>query len=203
MAVQRFLSDHGDEMISNLKVCRAPISSMLDKAMDLISFGGYSKGKKEDNIDKFVHTSLVVTTDKGIYRIEKNQLVKCFPYKQEPNEEYIGVPMQAKSINQFLQDGISGFDSPADFWANYSALNHNCQWWIIHCLQGNGVLTPAIQSFVVQSLEGVLRNSGKGTETTANTLTDLGAGLDNFVQDLSGGLLSFRKGGRIRRRIDF
>lgn len=199
-ACLRFLNQHGSETITSLKVCRAPISQYLDTAMDLISGGGYSEGKKESNIDKFVHSSIIVN-DK--YRFEKNQVAKFFDYTPGPNEEYLNVSATGKTILNFIKDGMTAFPSANDFWRNYSALNHNCQWWLSNLLRGNGLLTPEVSKFFFQNLETLNEKVGESTNVAADTVTDLASTIDEGIQSLTGGRLSLKHGGHIRPRKGF
>jgi hypothetical protein len=194
-AVRRFLNEHGQEEIQSLKVVRTPISSMLDKLLNVISMGGFEVGKQRQNIDEFFHLFFVVN-DK--YRVEKNQLVKIMNYTPTEKDESAGVPINRKlTINDLLNNAVGG--DPESFWRNYSAFNRNCQWWVMRVLTANGLATPELEGFVKQSLDQVIPAVGQSTETASNFITDLGATVDQGVQDLTNGLVALKKGGRVKK----
>jgi len=190
-AVRKFLREHGDEQITSLDVGRQPISSMLDKALDLISFGKFSQGKSDSNVDKFFHLYLIVNNK---YRIEKNQLVKCMSYEPSPDEQRVNVTSPSGNIRDFLMTASNAGDK-STFWGKYQAFSNNCQDWVTRCLSSNGLLNPDIASFIKQPIDKLIQTVGSGTIKTANAITDLGATVDNALQNLTGGALALRKGG--------
>jgi len=196
-AVRRFLRDHGNEEITSLKVARVPISRALDKLLNLVSMGGFDVGKQRANVDDFFHLFLVVN-DK--YRIEKNQLVKAMDYKPAEKEESSNVPLQGKklTINELMANGASTVGN-ADFYKNYSAFNKNCQWWVMNVLKANGLDNPTLEGFVKQSLDELVPAVGSFTTKFSNATTDLGARLDEGLQNLTNGMLSFKDGGLVHR----
>ena len=48
-AVRRFLNKHGTEEITSLRVARTPIASALSGLLNLVSFGGFERGKQKQN----------------------------------------------------------------------------------------------------------------------------------------------------------
>lgn len=194
-AVRRFLRDHGNEEITSLKVARVPISRMLDKLLNVVSLGGFDVGKQRTNVDEFFHLFLVVN-DK--YRIEKNQLVKCMDYVPAEKEESANVPLKGRlTINELLFNAVG--DSPSDFWSNYSAFNKNCQWWVMRVLRANGLDNPTLEGFVKQSLDELVPAVGNFTQNFSNATTDLGAKIDEGLQNLTNGMLSLKNGGLVHR----
>jgi hypothetical protein len=196
-AVRRFLRDHGNEEITSLKVARVPISRALDKLLNLVSLGGFDVGKQRTNVDDFFHLFLVVN-DK--YRIEKNQLVKAMDYKPAEKEESSNVPLQGKklTINELMANGAAAVGN-ADFYKNYSAFNKNCQWWVMNVLKANGLDNPTLEGFVKQSLDELVPAVGGFTTAFSNATTDLGARIDEGIQNLTNGLVALKDGGLVRR----
>jgi hypothetical protein len=194
-AVRRFLNEHGDEQITSLRVARTPISSALNGLLNLVSLGGFDKGKQAQNVDEFFHLFFVINEK---YQVEKNQLVKISNYKRNDREESIGVPEPHIPIREFLMNGAAG--NPSSYWGEYKAFGSNCGNWVMRTLQANNISSPEISSFVQQPIDKLVPQIGQHTEQTANFLTDLGAKLDTGIQDLTNGLVSFKKGGLVKKK---
>ena len=188
--VKNFLKKNGDEKITSLELGRTPISSMLDKALDLISTGGYSESMKKQGFDKFYHLFLIVN---GKYRFEKNQTVNIIDYTKSENEENQTVGNPSITINEFIKKGVDKIGED-DFWQNYSALNKNCQWWIKNLLQANDLYTDSITKFVYQDVNQ-LKEDIKKTSDVADEITDLASGIDKLVSYVSNGKAGLKRGG--------
>ena len=194
-AVRRFLSEHGDEEISSLRVGRVPISSALDSLLNVVSLGGFDRGKEAQDVDKFFHLFFVVNER---YLVEKNQLLKIANYKPHDNEESVYVASPNITIRQFLENGAG--TNPATYYGQYQAFANNCQDFVMRTLSANGIASPEITAFVKQPLDKLLPEVGESTEKTSNFLTDLGAQLDTGLQDLSNGYLALKKGGVVKNK---
>jgi hypothetical protein len=193
-AVRRFLNKHGTEQITSLRVARTPISSALSGLLNIVSFGGFERGKQKQNIDDFFHLFFVIN-DK--YIIEKNQLVKIANYKYNDREESMTIPSKDITINELLDKGSVG--DASTYWGKYQAFGNNCQDWVMRTLLNNNLGNNEIYDFVKQPLDQLLPEVGSHTEKTSNFLTDTGAMLDRGLQDLTGGLLSFKDGGLVKK----
>jgi len=194
-AVRRFLNQHGTEQITSLRVARTPISSALSGLLNIVSFGGFERGKQKQNIDDFFHLFFVVN-DK--YIIEKNQLVKIANYKYNDREESMTIPTKDITINELLDKGSVG--DASTYWGKYQAFGNNCQDWVMRTLLNNNLGNNEIYNFVKQPLDQLIPEIGNHTEKTSNFLTDTGAILDRGLQDLTGGLLSFKNGGLVKKQ---
>ena len=191
-SVRRFLRSNGDTEITSFAVGRAPISSMLDMSLDLISFGGFSKGKEAQNVDKFFHTFIIVNNK---WKLEKNQVVKISSYSKADNEEDKQLSAGG-TIRELLMNG-AGSD-PSTYWGKYSSFHNNCQDWIIRTLNNNGI--KGGDDFIKQPLDKLIPEVGQTTSDAADSLTDLAAGIDTGLQDLTDGLVALKKGGKVTMR---
>jgi hypothetical protein len=194
-AVRRFLNEHGNEEITSVRIGRTPISSALNKMLNLVSMGGFDRGKQAQNVEEFFHLFLIINEK---YLIEKNQLLKIANYKPNDKEESVYVASPNVTIRQLLENG-AGAD-PTSYYGKYEAFGNNCQDFVLRTLAANGMSSPEIIDFVKQPLDKLLPEIGQSTEKTSNFLTDLGAQLDTGLQDLTNGYAAFKKGGLVKKK---
>jgi hypothetical protein len=191
--VKNFLKQHGDEKLTSLVVGRAPISKALDNTINLISGGKFQEGKDREGYDKFFHLFLIIN---GKYKLEKNQNLNIVDYKPVENQENESVSVPNKTINEFLQACIDKIGED-DFFGNYSALDHNCQWLLKQLLNANNITSA--DKFIYQDVKGIKESVGEGTNVVANETTDLASGIDKLVSWISGGKLGLKRGGKVKR----
>lgn len=189
--VKNFLKEHGDEKITSLELGRTPISSMLNKALNVVSGGEYSESMKRQGFDKFYHLFLIVN---GKYRFEKNQTVNIINYTKSENEENQSVnPIPNITINEFIKKGVDRVGEE-DFFQNYSALKQNCQWWIKNLLKANNSLSDETEKFIMQDVTQLKEDIQK-TSDVADEITDLASGIDKLVSFVSSGKAGLKRGG--------
>jgi hypothetical protein len=81
-SVRKKLKKYDNYIIFFGSVCRQPIDRLVDKALDVLTFGGLSKFKKKYNYDELFHLSINLgigneETKETLYiRIEKNEVIK-------------------------------------------------------------------------------------------------------------------------------
>ena len=191
-----FLKSHGKEPITSLSVGRAPVSKMLTKLLDFLSAGRFSAGQKEQNIDDFFHLYIIIN-DK--YRLEKNELMKLSKYVMPDKEERIAVstPNTNVSLSEFVV--APSKSDPQSYYRNYDAFSNNCQDFVLKVLNYWGINNPQINAFVKQPIEKIAQKlDDTNVKGIARTLTDIGAGINDTLQRVSGGRLGFKRGGIIR-----
>jgi hypothetical protein len=188
--MKNFLKEHGEDKITSLKVCRTPIESAIDTAVNLISSGGYQRGKSASGYDKFFHLYLVVN---GAWRLEKNQTVNVIPYKPAPGEEEMGVAGSGTTINEFMNKGVKRLGEDK-FWGDYDALDNNCQVWCKAILNANGINNA--DSFVYQNTEALKKEIGESAHDTVNGITNFAEGVDKLASWISNGRWGLKRGGK-------
>jgi len=197
-AVKKWLAAHGQEPITALAVGRVPLSKPVDLAMDVISGGKFSKIKKEASIDDFFHVFLIIN---NAYRLEKNQVVKVFGYSPAPKQETVTVPVTKRTIADFVEKAAAGREKA--FWREYNPLSANCGQWVQATLSKNGWLTAEVKSFTNQNVEALIRGLPTFSQHAGIAVTDTAAALDRLLQFVSGGKLSFKRGGVVRWHQSF
>jgi len=190
--VKNFLKEHGEDKITSLEVGRVPISSMLDKTINLISGGKFEDAKQKEGYDKFFHLFLIIN---GKYKLEKNQNLNIQDYTRSDGEENESIKAPNKTINEFIKAAVDKIGED-DFFGNYSALNQNCQWLLKALLNANGI--SSADDFIYQDVKGIKKSVVEGTNIVANETTDLASGIDKLVSWISGGKLGLKHGGKVR-----
>lgn len=193
------LKEWGDAGIENLVIMRAPITSAINHALQIVSAGAWNKVKKEANYDKLFHLSLICNVRKEnrleSIIIEKNEVVlisrdfKTYPgyqtYTIAPPpavrdtsvstrvRRQGSVPMRAFTINDLVNNALKAVGRQKFF--EYDAFTNNCQNFIMYLLEYSGLLTPETKAFIYQPMEKVIQGLPGYVPKMARMLTDLAA----------------------------
>jgi hypothetical protein len=181
-SVRKLLQEKGSIPVTNILARRDPIQSMLNSALNFVSFGQWDKSRKDLHYDKMFHLGLEVTLATGErYTIEKNAVIEIHPPKPitADTEGRIVALSQPTSINKLLEGaknmlGVNMF--------LYDPFTNNCQDFVMAMLKGNNLATPLVTAFVKQPLEAVVKDLPSITHTLAKGVTDVGAVFDRLTQ---------------------
>ena len=141
---QQFLKQHGNKIIKTIQACREPLSYALQSIVS--GLGGYSlaEAKKEQDIDKFVHTFMRITIDDGTeFMYEKNERPHFTipPKGIGKNEESINVPITRQvSLADMCENAIRAVGKMKYF--KYNPLTANCQEFLIDNIKSSWPETP-------------------------------------------------------------
>jgi hypothetical protein len=196
--IANFLRDHGSEQIQSLAVARAPISKVLDLAIDIVSAGKYGLIKDRVGFDHMFHLGVIIN---GRWFLEKNEMFNIRPYSAHPKEEKRDVPVSGDlTIAQFMQRASQG-DEVA-FYRQYDPFGKNCQAMVLKLLRANGLLTDDLKKFIHQDVS-TIANEIPETHKTSKDITDVASLVSRLLQIVSRGRLSLAVGGVVRRRRRF
>jgi hypothetical protein len=203
--VQKILDKDGELPIASITLYRTPINSMLDKALNVISLGAFQEYKKSKGYDAFFHLYMVATLQGGTrYLIEKNEVINIstnLPSTTDKTETYDLGPTKS---------GMGGGIPLAEFLEKtrkkigdhrmmvYSAMENNCQRFILDLLDANGLLWKGVREWIMQDVEDFAKENGLLSQV-ANTITDVAGSANKVGQDLG----VFKKGGQVRRPAPF
>ena len=165
-------------IVTNLRIRREPIRSMLNSAINIITLGAWNPARRDLAFDKLYHLSLVATVrmpdgDHNIM-IEKNEVIgvnEDFKTTSGMNFFDIEVPC-CVSLLQFLQNAEA--KGGADYF-KYDAFTNNCQMFINLLLDANNLNSPEASKFVMQDVEQLLKRIPSYTSGVARFATNLGA----------------------------
>ena len=176
-AVKAYLEKHGDTEITSIKVFRHPINSFINQFDDYATFGKWSVLQKKYGFDKFFHVGLRLNDS---IQLEREQTMKIGAVRPKKEDEFFPVTMYKPIKLRDLIDKAVKHAGPSFF--RYNAFNNNCQRFTIEILQANGLLTPAAERFINQSVEKLLKDLPSYVEPIAQTATDLGGVVDTLRQ---------------------
>lgn len=181
--IRMFLREFGAFPIQSIKVCRTPIQSAINIALNLLSLGEFDKKKKELNYDQLYHLFLSLTIldpksqVQSLVKCEKNEVINI-GFSSDTGDQNLQVPFsQSISLQQFLDNGKNfqtsgqlGAKFSKDYFS-YDPANNNCQIFIMTLLKANNLMTPEIEQFVFQDAQNLLTGT---TRTIASAVTTLG-----------------------------
>lgn len=184
--VRTLLSKIGGREITALYVYRSPINSALDKALDFVSMGSWSKAKQKHSFDKFFHLGLMAEymDDEGHIRralIERlEHMSVSVDFKQEAEAQYMPVDLGNRrlTINGLLDGARQKLGDKSFF--DYRALDgRNCQDMVLCLLEQSGLLTPKLKDFVYQDIRELVKDLSFWTRHVANAATGIASIYDH------------------------
>jgi len=171
--LEKFLEDQKGKTVVKLQLARKPINSKVKKALDLMSFGRFSKKVKQLNYDDAYHSFLLVTLSDGkTYKLEKNEKVEHAPVtKTDYDGEQFDVPLKGKqlTLDKMVETAAGG---EARFW-KYRAGSDNCQRFTRDIVEKNGLLPEddeGQKQFELQDAKKMVDTLPSGV---ANAVTDI------------------------------
>jgi hypothetical protein len=181
-SVRKWLEKYGDMEVYQLKLCRRPIRSMIEKLANLLSLGKFEANKEKLSYDKLMHLFMVVEmADFKTFTIEKNHVVEITPAKWEQNsdteEMQLPISTQFKIGKQFISaEQNVGAER---LWV-YDARTQNCQYFIKWMLQHTSAWSARAEKFVMQDVVGVLEGMGF-LGKAAKVVTDIAGTADTII----------------------
>lgn len=168
-SVKRMTRSHGDKKITSIDICRTPVLSKYQKALNLVTLGGVNAVKQKYSYDDIYHLFLVLTFENGDrYSIEKNQVVKIHKNPRPGGECKSARTNGSTFANMMSQANIRHGDG----FYRYSAHKNNCQAFVRAI--ANALGAQSFNSFISQNTDQLLP---KGIVRSAVQLTTDTAGL--------------------------
>jgi len=188
--VRDILNKYGDYTITNIYIRRKPIVNMIDRFLNLISFGKLDKAKAELGYDKLFHLSMVLLmrpsntvsgSGENVYvLVEKNEVINMdmLSYKQVISQPHLQFGIPAGTSFRDLIERAQHMTGDAFF--KYDAFTNNCQMFIAGILQASGLLNEKFKLFILQDTESILKRLPSYIQPFARGATDI-AGLANVA----------------------
>ena len=174
--ILKAMKRYGDEEIDTITIWRAPVSSGIVQALNIVSLGEFNKRFKQQDYDKLYHLSLVITTHNGSkYQLEKNEIINIDTTpKPKKDTEAMTIQNVPSNLNivELLENGRKYMKTDTKFF-RYSASSANCQNFCIALIAGNGMMTEEIRKFVKQNTRELFEGLSN-LRKIANTTTDMG-----------------------------
>ena len=191
---KKMLYAHGTKIIKSMEAVRTPIMDVINKTLNVLSFGMLNKLKSKYGYDKLFHLSIIVVLEDDtklvIEKLEKISISKFTNSVIKSNSETQKVDMKLKRISLFdlLNNARRKLGDRRFFEYDGSGLSgktNNCQDFIINLLRYSNLEDTEIYKFVKQELDELLQklpryvhHIAKGTTNLANKATQL-LGLGN------------------------
>lgn len=149
------LSQNGNMTIEAIQVCREPVQAMIAKALNAMSFGRFNRQMAANGYDKMFHLFMSIKLVGGpTIRMERNEVISI---KQSDTKgaEQMNVPLNGAPItlNTLWQKALQTVGYRI---YEYDPIQNNCQKFVNDVLQANQLLTPALQTFIVQRADNLL-----------------------------------------------
>lgn len=198
----KMIKEYGGWRIVKLNIYRKPIKSGLDKVLNLISLGGFQKGKQASQYDTMFHLGLfcIITNNSGTFAnmlVEKNATIEISRTSFDVSNygEIMPVPiLKSISFGELLKNGE---DKLKENYFLYDPFNGdtgkkgtNCQGFVRGLLEGSGLYTEQINRFVFQPLDILLKNVAGYVPEVSRVVTDIGAMASNIADKFFGGKLT-------------
>lgn len=179
--LKKFMDENNDRKITSVQLGRKPIISPVRKALDALSFGGFSRKAKEMNYDDVYHNYLIVTLDDGRkIKLEKNHVVE---YKNAKDSDFksqiFDIPLNGKDLTLTEMIANASADKGSEFW-KYRGGSNNCQEFTRDMIVKNGLLPENPTSIDLQDSKSLL-NTLPGGQLIPNMVTDTAAVGDRLL----------------------
>ncbi len=176
---RRVLEQHGNEEIRSIVVCREPVVSAVEKALNVISLGALNRAKQDLQYDRLFHLYMFITTDKGTSIIvQKNEVIDIRVARKEPNSkrEEMSVPVTHKmTVNQLIENTAKLMGSN---FLTYSSHQNNCQHFIDSVLTANHLNSPTLKKFVLQDTQELFKKMPSYLKPLSDAVTGLAGRID-------------------------
>ena len=144
-SVTTLLRKVGNETITEIRVARTPLSKILSFFLNLASVGEFEKRLSETPYDKLYHLFMIIKTDKGMYIVEKNEVIIVKRFNGR-------LTKQTEVLQTNLREGLSLNILLEKTWKNmggkfytYKGQDNNCQFFINSILKSNGLNTDELE----------------------------------------------------------
>lgn len=185
---QKTINELGQKPVVSLAIYRTPINSMINKALNFISFGKWDKLKQKHGFDRLFHLALIATVNVGggVLKnviMEKNEVVNVTTsYNTDHQTEVFNIDLQNKNMTPAMILDTARKNVGDYKFFSYDAFNNNCQYFIKYLLEGVGLYTEDAKNFLFQDLSEVIKGLPSYIGQVANAVTTTGA----VVSKLSG-----------------
>lgn len=192
------LKKYGDWQIIQIQIGRKPLSNIIQKIGNILTFGQLDEKTKEIGYDNLYHLFMILTvqdqsqTKQLLY--EKNQIVnlsESIPQVQESMTINVTINL---TLDQFVENGIR-LQGKA-YWT-YDVRNNNCQKFILANLQGSGLLHNNIREFVDQNAADLI---GPTLGSISNVITSAASSFDTLQNGAGMNPVAYVNNTAIKRR---
>jgi len=168
--VRGVLSRYGDEQIKSIKVCRIPVSSAVQSAMNVVSLGAFKKRLERSPHDELYHLFALITLEDGTVLTLDKQAQITLKVGNKAYKDSVDVSPPFTTLNEMLDKTKAHMGNDAFF--GYNANGNNCQNFLFKFLMTSGKATPEIRTFILQDVKSLFDDN---LEYFSKFVTDLGS----------------------------
>jgi len=191
---ENFLEQQKAKKVTSLHVGRKPIHSKVDRALDLISWGGFSKAKKKLGYDAAYHQYILAGLDDGTFhKIERNEIIE---HKKATNEDFahdylLDVPVEGKDLSLDTMIKNAALGNP-NFYV-YRGRDNNCQYFTRDIIEKNDLMPKGSPELVPQDSNTLLDSIPEPLRWIPNAVTDFAGAADRATSMVANGLSFLEK----------
>lgn len=178
------MKKYGDQRIASISIVRTPLNKKLEGAINALSMGKFNEAKKQEDIDKLYHLSLLITTVDGVkIVVEKNETVNIEPLESNKsfngNSEFMNIPLNKElNLKTLIDKTISKIGDSLFY--SYDSFTNNCQNFIKYVLESNNLLTDKEDKFIFQDVSKVKEALNPVVPKIMNKVTNFGSFLSRL-----------------------
>jgi hypothetical protein len=181
--IRELLSKHGDKLIERMKVCRTPVSGLVQSALNVVSLGAFKKRIAKSSYDEIFHLYLVIQVKDGTtFTLEKNAIIELNQVSSSlsrPKEECRPVPGSGEhTLNSIL---AAAEQKMGKRFYTYSAKSNNCQDFLLAILTASQLGNEEIYSFIKQDTRQLFKDDTYLRKLT-NSVTKVGSFFTTLIR---------------------
>jgi hypothetical protein len=178
--IRELIKNHGSAKIVEISVCRKPIDSIIDKAIDIFSFGKWAEVKKKYGYDDMFHLYMIFKLDDGKFvQLEKNGVVETkYVHSIDQHSGMDVSTHKGVTIGQLFENAEKKIGK--SLWL-YRAADNHCQRFITNLLRCSGLLTNELNRYINQNVESIVSGLPEFAQKIINTATDMSAAADVLI----------------------
>lgn len=191
------LEKNKDKSITNIQICREPISRAVAMFANLISAGTYESEAKKVGPDGFFHLYSIITLDDGatlLHEFNERPVLQKHTGTISEKAECLSISGNNIPLGEFIEKAMKQMGE--DKYIDYDAIFNNCQDHLLASLQANGLSTQDITNFIKQDTEDLIENTPAFSKILSKKATGLGGTLRQMWEELTA------KKGKIIRRLN-
>jgi hypothetical protein len=196
-ASQSVLSAHGGARIRTITLCKTPIRSAINTALNWLSIGKWDALLQRHGLVKAFHLAILVELEAAAaptktVLIERNETVNVSTaYTIQSDTELFEVPLGADAsanasatnitLSALVEDARIAVGDAAFF--GYDAFTNNCQVFVRDVLSAQGLYTDAVKNFLFQDFSVIYDEMPSYAVILTKAATTAGVAISKLVND--------------------
>jgi hypothetical protein len=168
--VRSVLAKYGDMPITEIKICRNPVSQGVKTALNVVSLGAFKQRLERQPYDDVYHLFALITVQDGTVLTLDKQAQITLKVGSKTYKDSVNVPPPFTTLNTMLSNTKQEMGTDAFF--GYNSRTNNCQGFLWKFLKSNGKTSPDLRAFIMQDVNQLF---DKDLEGFAKFITDLGS----------------------------